>query len=124
MLGYDCCQQSSGRRAPGSKAAHARQQLSRRTLGEQIHVMKPTLLHKIPGQLVSWGSTTAHKGVTQGVCSSFRPRCAPSDAQHICMLEQCCSDVCGHLAWCLFEQRCQRLMLFRKQVAVGRPQPC
>lgn len=118
MLGYDCGQQSSPRRAPGSKAAHPKQQLSMGTLGEDNHVRN----WGSNQQLVNWGYTTAHRGVTQGVCSSFRPRCAPSDAQHICVLEQCCPDVRGHSAWWLFKQRCQRLLLLRKQVAVSRPE--
>ena len=128
MLGYDCDQQSSRHRAPGSKAAHPKQQLSMGTLGEDNYVMRlACIFHEFLGsdqQLVNWGYTTAHRGVTQGVCSSFRPRCAPSDAQHICVLAQCCPDVCGHSAWWLLKQCCQRLLLLRKQVAVGRPEVC
>ena len=111
MLGYDCDQQSSRRRAPGSKAAHPKQQLSVETLVGNNYVKRASMHCKeISGlnqQLMNWGYTTAHRGVTQGVCSSFRPRCTPITAQHICVLEQCCPDERGHSAWWLFEQRCQ-----------------
>ena len=116
----------AGHQAP--RRAHPKQQLSMGTLGEDNHVMElACIANKFSSsnqQLVNWGCTTAHRGVTQGVCSSFRPRCSPSDAQHICVLEQCCPDVHSHLAWWLSKKRCQRLLLLCKQVAVGRPEVC
>ena len=54
MLGYNCDQQSSPRRAPGSKAAHPKQQLSMGTLGEDNHVMSLAHGYEIGALISSW----------------------------------------------------------------------
>ena len=56
MLGYDCDQQSSPRRAPGSKAAHPKQQLSMGTLKEdkEDHVMSLAHCYEIGALISSW----------------------------------------------------------------------
>ena len=75
-------------------------------------------------QLAILGTPRHIEGSPKVSVPHLRPRCTPSDAQHICMLAQCCPNVCGHLAWWLSEQCCQRLLLLSKQAAVSRAEVC